>query len=562
MKNRLLFLAIGLISASTAVPIWANADTTLSPSVIHLGSPSTISKSNTSIKLLNSGVNQATIDIPWQGAILKFDSSGTLHLPGGTVTTDMMPTIQGALSLVGIDYTQIKKIVMDGPLKIKGSAYAMFMGFTEVTSIDLSQLDTSEVTDMSYMFDGCYKLQKIDITNFKTPLVERMTFMFAYCTALQSIDLSNFDNSLVSSPMYAFTGDTALAELKLGTKFHFENEFDNGLADISPTNLYTGKWEKISGSELPAWTSTDLQKNYRGETDSGTFVWQTPPGEDITVKYVSLLDNSNLDTTILKGNLTRTYQTEQKSFSGYSFDRVDGNSSGTFTSTPQTVTYFYKKDDITAVPITVIYIDNNNKKIAPSETLTGNIGSTYFANKKAITGYSFQFSTDSLTGSFTNSSKTIVLVYTKNSAKQEISNVYRLYNTVSKEHLYTTDSNEYRKLPLISKDWKQEGINFKAYKFSNNNTVNIYRVYNPKSGEHLFTDDFNEVKVLTSKYGWKNENIAFFTPKSEGKAVYRLFNSKAGVGSHLFTADFYERMILTTHPKEWKYEGIAWYAVK
>ena len=50
--------------------------------------------------------------------------------------------------------------------------------------------------------------------------------------------------------------------------------------------------------------------------------------------------------------------------------------------------------------------------------------------------------------------------------------------------------------------------------------------------------------------------------KSGRKPVHRLFNSKAGVGSHLYTADFYERMTLTTHPKEWKYEGIAWYAVR
>ncbi|MFK4935511.1 hypothetical protein [Lactococcus garvieae] len=146
------------------------------------------------------------------------------------------------------------------------------------------------------------------------------------------------------------------------------------------------------------------------------------------------------------------------------------------------------------------------------------------------------------------------------SADAAQTNVYRLYNKVSMEHLYTADRYEYDNLPKLSKDWKREGINFQSYNTNQANTKAVNRVYNPRSGEHLFTTDSNEVKVLTTQYGWKNEGVAWHSPKS-GKEVYRLFNPKAGLGAHFVTADANERNVLTTKPNEWKYEGIAWYAI-
>ncbi|MCI3861376.1 Ig-like domain-containing protein [Lactococcus garvieae] len=145
-------------------------------------------------------------------------------------------------------------------------------------------------------------------------------------------------------------------------------------------------------------------------------------------------------------------------------------------------------------------------------------------------------------------------------SKQSPTGVYRLYNKKSMQHLYTSDVNEYKQLPEISHDWKREGINFKEYKNSDTTTVPIYRIYNPKSGEHINTSDKNEVHVLATS-GWKNEGTAFYAPKSGGKAIYRLFNPKAGLGAHFVTGDVNEKNILTHAPKDWRYEGIAWRAV-
>lgn len=63
------------------------------------------------------------------------------------------------------------------------------------TDIDLRNVDTSPVTDMSYMFDCC-KAKSINISEFNTSKVIDMECMFANCT-IEVLDLSNFDTSNV-----------------------------------------------------------------------------------------------------------------------------------------------------------------------------------------------------------------------------------------------------------------------------------------------------------------------------------------------------------------------------
>ncbi|GBG97109.1 SSURE domain-containing protein [Lactococcus termiticola] len=134
--------------------------------------------------------------------------------------------------------------------------------------------------------------------------------------------------------------------------------------------------------------------------------------------------------------------------------------------------------------------------------------------------------------------------------------VYRLYNKVSGEHLYTSSSYEYNQLIKQDKNWKQEGIGFKAP----SSGASVYRVYNPKSGEHLYTTSSYEVKVLTSQAGWKSEGVAFHTADKTGSPVYRLYNPAAGIGAHFNTSSSYEKTQLVK--AGWKFEGIAWYGVK
>ena len=90
-----------------------------------------------------------------------------------------------------------------------------FEGFDKMTSIDLSALDTSEVTDMWGMFNVCSSLTSLDVSNFDTSKVTNMHWMFGYCEGLTSLDVSNFDTSKVTNMNNMFVGCSGLTSLDL-----------------------------------------------------------------------------------------------------------------------------------------------------------------------------------------------------------------------------------------------------------------------------------------------------------------------------------------------------------
>ena len=89
----------------------------------------------------------------------------------------------------------------------------MFSDCSALTALDLSGFDTSKVTDMDSMFYGCSKLQNIDVSGFDTSKVTNMMFMFDNCVALKSLDLSNFDTSKVTSMDSMFYGCSKLQNI-------------------------------------------------------------------------------------------------------------------------------------------------------------------------------------------------------------------------------------------------------------------------------------------------------------------------------------------------------------
>ena len=80
----------------------------------------------------------------------------------------------------------------------------MFSNFQKLESIDLSSLDTSKVTNMSGMFSDCHALSNLDMSMFNTSKVTDMSGMFSDCNQLKSIDVSSFDTSNVTNMSYMF----------------------------------------------------------------------------------------------------------------------------------------------------------------------------------------------------------------------------------------------------------------------------------------------------------------------------------------------------------------------
>lgn len=102
------------------------------------------------------------------------------------------------------------------------SCEGMFSNKNSLTSIDLTNLDTSAVIDMKGMFARCYYLTELDLGSFDTSSVTRMEEMFAYCRSLKSLNVSSFDTSNVGSFQQMFSACIALTELDL-RNFEFKS---------------------------------------------------------------------------------------------------------------------------------------------------------------------------------------------------------------------------------------------------------------------------------------------------------------------------------------------------
>lgn len=106
--------------------------------------------------------------------------------------------------------TYAGKIEMNGIKNLDTSEVTdmsyMFTDGSQYTDLDLSSFDTSNVTTMSGMFLNCSKLTNLNLANFDTKNVVKLTNLFNGCSAIENINLSSFDTSNVTK-MYAMFGN-------------------------------------------------------------------------------------------------------------------------------------------------------------------------------------------------------------------------------------------------------------------------------------------------------------------------------------------------------------------
>ena len=91
----------------------------------------------------------------------------------------------------------------------------MFSGCRSLESLNLSNFNTSLVTNMNQMFYQCYSLKSLNLSNFNTSLVTNMVQMFMDCNSLELLVLSNFSTSLVTTLWGLFYGCSSLKSLNL-----------------------------------------------------------------------------------------------------------------------------------------------------------------------------------------------------------------------------------------------------------------------------------------------------------------------------------------------------------
>ena len=118
------------------------------------------------------------------------------------------------------NYTKLESIDLTNIKTTKVTDMSHMFSYNAATSLDLSSFDTSKVTDMSNMFDGSSATEIKGLNKFNTSKVTNMSVMF-YGVKVTSLDLSNFDTSNVTS-MVSMFHNSAATKLDLSS-FHTIN---------------------------------------------------------------------------------------------------------------------------------------------------------------------------------------------------------------------------------------------------------------------------------------------------------------------------------------------------
>ncbi|MBC1365829.1 LPXTG cell wall anchor domain-containing protein [Listeria innocua] len=217
----------------------------------------------------------------------------------------------------------------------------------------------------------------------------------------------------LNTDLKTLTPDKTKLGLKSGRTLFEQHEFmyyDDGTSN----NILTNGVATGTGNGYITIKST-LSTNSNPFAKVRVPITVTPPvkGGDVTVQYKDTTGAVLADSTTLSGNVGENYTTTAKTIDGYSLTTTPANANGTFSTNPQTVTYTYTKDPI-AQPVTVNYIDTDGKTIAPTETLSGNIGENYTTTAKTIQGYTLITTPANAKGTFSTEPQIINYIYEKN----------------------------------------------------------------------------------------------------------------------------------------------------
>ncbi|HCV3198509.1 TPA: BspA family leucine-rich repeat surface protein [Listeria monocytogenes] len=239
------------------------------------------------------------------------DATGTLSISGGTLINPNR-SIDG---LIGIPATKITNIVLEDKVFASGNCQTLFKN-SAATSLDLSNLDTSNVTSMRQMFYS-NAATSLDLSNFDTSNVTDMYYMFA-ASAATSLDLSNWDTSNVISMDSMFYGSLAtsldVSSFDTSNVTNMRQMFIGSLAtSLDLSNFDTSKVTNMYGMfQYSAATSLNLS-NF--DTSNVTNM-----GNMFDRSAVTSLDLSNFDTSKVTGMSSMFNQSVATSLDLSSFD--------------------------------------------------------------------------------------------------------------------------------------------------------------------------------------------------------------------------------------------------
>ena len=143
---------------------------------------------------LNTGSNQPGWHEYYSNVTnVVFNSSFAYARP--TSTYGWFSGMKNVATITGINYLNTSQVT---------NMHYMFYSCKGLTSLDVSHFNTANVTDMCSMFNDCILLENLDVSHFNTDNVTDMSYMFWRCKGLTSLDLTSFNVNKVKKMVSMF----------------------------------------------------------------------------------------------------------------------------------------------------------------------------------------------------------------------------------------------------------------------------------------------------------------------------------------------------------------------
>ena len=143
------------------------------------------------------------------------------------------------------------------------TTYDWFYNMENLQSITgISYLNTSEVTNMAWMFGGCKNLTSLDLSHFNTSQVTDMGAMFPSCKSLTSLDLSSFNTSKVTTISWMLSNCTNLRTIYVDSSW--------STAAVTNSESMFAYCSSLVGGQGTTWDASNPTDKTYAHIDGGT----------------------------------------------------------------------------------------------------------------------------------------------------------------------------------------------------------------------------------------------------------------------------------------------------
>ena len=193
-----------------------------------------------------AGKIKANADSRFLFSVSDSSSNGTGKIKANADSRSLFPEIHFPSTFTNL--TSIENLALLDTANVTNMS-SMFIGCSDLTSLDLSHFNTANVTNISGMFNSCNDLTSLNLSNFNTANVTDMSFMFSFCSGLTSLDVSNFDTANVTDMGTMFYSCSGLTTIYAGDAWNTDK--------VTYSNYMFENCEKLKGAISYDTSKTD-----------------------------------------------------------------------------------------------------------------------------------------------------------------------------------------------------------------------------------------------------------------------------------------------------------------